>query len=116
MSLQIYLNYTRRADDGDDEGLTSSMRQGATSSECLDLFTGIALVFLCRGGGNIGWAVFAVLVLDRRKSKKLRRGGDDELVSGAKRPGVRLVSFPQKALPCISVRPAKARKDRTILT
>jgi hypothetical protein len=116
MSLQIYVNHTSRADDRDDEGLTSSMRQGATSSECLDFLTGIALVFLCRGGGNIGWAVFEVLVLDRRKSKKLRRGGDDELVSGAKRPGVRFVSFPQKALPCISVRPAKARKDRTILT
>ena len=116
MSLQIYLNHTRRADNGDDEGLTSSMRQGATSSKCLGLLTGIALVFLYRGGGDIGWAVVVAVVLDRKKSKNLRREGEDELVSGAKRPGVRLVSFPQKALPCISVRPAKARKLITILT
>lgn len=48
VSLQVYSN-DKRVDISDYEGLTSSRRQGATWTRCLEILTGNKLVFQRRG-------------------------------------------------------------------
>jgi hypothetical protein len=75
-------------DVSDYEGLTSSRRQGATSTRCLKILTGNKLVFQRRGWCNIGWGGFAGCVVKRRKSNIPRRREGDEPVVGSAPPGV----------------------------